>query len=858
VFGYGPDGAGSIALDSTQGTYGTMSMDAQGHWVYTLAGPIADAQGDEQDVFTYTVTDSDGTQRSATITVSIVDDVPTANPDTNTVSEGAVVTGNVLTDGTADVLGADGPVAVNAAVVGVKSGDDTSTPASGNLGGSGIQGLYGKLTLHADGTYTYDGDPDKVPSNGATDYFVYTIKDGDGDLSTTTLTITLSDSGLTATPDNDVTVLEKALDTSATGDLAPSTYTGSDPSDTGETDASNTLVGRVSGGTELYTYALVDGEEVSGGTQLEGLFGVIKLNTGGTYVYTLTKPYTSDDGSAPGTELAKDTFTYRVTDANGNTTTSTITVDIVDDVPRIGPAPNAVLDNEKGLTLTAALPITEGADGAKAPVAVVLSSSSVQDGFWKDASGNFLTSGGKQLLYVQKSDGSLAAVINDEAALTETPHVVFTVTANLATDTYQVSLSSTYALDGAASSTTVNFTDALTGGNADNVLFGASLTQPGALVVWATPESGSSVNYSNQGVGVGGGAVISGSEKLLMSFLNSENWNFPENQQGKALDPVQKTGTNLDYYREFTSVTLTIDHLDAKSGGGQNPPPETMEVEARLYSNDGSSYVTVDINPVETGSDPKTVFFEGTGSGSAAASDDIFTINVVDPADSFNALVFKGAEGEYRVAALTAINRQEGTDHTVQVSATVEDGDGDVSTAAAWSVTFEATDDLVGGGSADVLAGGLGNDNLSGLGGNDILIGGKGDDVLTGGAGDDVFMWQAGDGLFIPGEGNDPDSSAADRVTDFNDGLNKLDLTELLVDEAHSGTSPGNLGAYLDFVYDSSTNSTTISIKSLGAAPGSVVDQVIVLQGVDLTAGNTLSESQIITNLLEQSKLIAG
>ena len=112
--------------------------------------------------------------------------------------------------------------------------------------------------------------------------------------------------------------------------------------------------------------------------------------------------------------------------------------------------------------------------------------------------------------------------------------------------------------------------------------------------------------------------------------------------------------------------------------------------------------------------------------------------------------------------------------------------------------------------------------------------------------------------MFIPGEGNDPDSSAADRVTDFNDGLNKLDLTELLVDEAHSGTSPGNLGAYLDFVYDSSTNSTTISIKSLGAAPGSVVDQVIVLQGVDLTAGNTLSESQIITNLLEQSKLIAG
>ena len=43
--------------------------------------------------------------------------------------------------------------------------------------------------------------------------FVYTIKDGDGDMSTTTLTINLTDSGLVAPADNDVTVNEAALDT---------------------------------------------------------------------------------------------------------------------------------------------------------------------------------------------------------------------------------------------------------------------------------------------------------------------------------------------------------------------------------------------------------------------------------------------------------------------------------------------------------------------------------------------------------------------------------------------------------------------------------------------------------------------
>ena len=33
------------------------------------------------------------------------------------------------------------------------------------------------------------------------------------------------------------------------------------------------------------------------------------------------------------TENNVETFTYQVTDANGNTTTSTITIDVIDDIP---------------------------------------------------------------------------------------------------------------------------------------------------------------------------------------------------------------------------------------------------------------------------------------------------------------------------------------------------------------------------------------------------------------------------------------------------------------------------------------------------------------------------------------------
>ena len=179
------------------------------------------------------MTDANGNSATGTITVNIVDDVPTAHADTNSVIEGAIVSGNVLTDGTADVFGADGATTTVPAggVVGFKAGSDTSAPVLTGIG-TPIAGSFGTLTLNADGTYSYDGNPNVVPPAGATDVFVYTIKDGDGDTSTTTLTINLTDSGIVAPNDSDVTVNEAALDTTALpdgSDLAVGTVTGSLP-----------------------------------------------------------------------------------------------------------------------------------------------------------------------------------------------------------------------------------------------------------------------------------------------------------------------------------------------------------------------------------------------------------------------------------------------------------------------------------------------------------------------------------------------------------------------------------------------------------------------------------------------------
>ena len=144
------------------------------------------------------VTDANGNTATSTITVDIVDDVPTANANIDSGVEGAIITGNVLTDGTADVFGADGAGDDGAGRRrgrGVRRAATPTTAGDRRASGLRIAGSFGTLTLNADGSYSYDGNPNVVPPAGATDMFVYTITDGDGDTSTTTLTINLTDAG---------------------------------------------------------------------------------------------------------------------------------------------------------------------------------------------------------------------------------------------------------------------------------------------------------------------------------------------------------------------------------------------------------------------------------------------------------------------------------------------------------------------------------------------------------------------------------------------------------------------------------------------------------------------------------------
>ena len=108
---------------------------------------------------------------------------------------------------------------------------------------------------------------------------------------------------------------------------------------------------------------------------------------------------------------------------------------------------------------------------------------------------------------------------------------------------------------------------------------------------------------------------------------------------------------------------------------------------------------------------------------------------------------------------------------------------------------MEGDDTLRGEGGGDMIFGGEGDDWLEGGTGDDLLMGGEGHDVLIGDEGDDLLVGGEGDDVLMGGGGTDTfvfnQDSGHDTITDFNVGIDKIDLSAFT-----DITSPGDLHGY--------------------------------------------------------------
>jgi serralysin len=121
------------------------------------------------------------------------------------------------------------------------------------------------------------------------------------------------------------------------------------------------------------------------------------------------------------------------------------------------------------------------------------------------------------------------------------------------------------------------------------------------------------------------------------------------------------------------------------------------------------------------------------------------------------------------------------------------------------ATTGTGNDKLTGNDSANRLASGAGSDTLVGNGGNDTLIGGAGKDYLTGGSGADSFAFSAGDSAL---------GADRDIVTDFEKGIDKIDLHDAGAKSFVGGALFSGVAGEVRYV--SWTDTTVIELDSNG------------------------------------------
>ncbi|MEJ3960556.1 Ig-like domain-containing protein, partial [Brachymonas sp. G13] len=341
-------------------------------YTYTLQDnethPTANGKNDLFEDFAVVLTDMDDDPASSTLTVKIVDDVPTAVDDVDSVAAGQTgpATGNVLTgvdvatgndanttDGEKDTAGADGvTVTAVTAVTGV---------AAGTVG-QATAGLYGVLTLNADGSYSYVRNAN-APGD-VSDVFTYTITDGDGDTDTAKLTITLDNSTPTITDltpkanGGDVTVKEEAL------------ADGSNPTSTEESATGTFKVTSVDGIKSLTVHgeAVITNDVFTAKTITTPLGNELKITGYDAATGVVTYTYTLQDNETHPTANGKndlfEDFAVVLTDMDDDPASSTLTVKIVDDVPTALADTRTITEDQEITDGTVMTNDIQGADGA--------------------------------------------------------------------------------------------------------------------------------------------------------------------------------------------------------------------------------------------------------------------------------------------------------------------------------------------------------------------------------------------------------------------------------------------------------------------------------------------------------------
>ena len=333
------------------GTYGTLTIGADGTYTYTADQSAADAldAGDTAtDSFTYTVSDGTATDTATLIiTVTGVNDAPSAVNDTGHIKEGGTLTvansgsavsGTSTGSNTGDITDndTDADASSTATITAIQhSGAGSATSVSDVTYTSGsatsVSGTYGTLTIGSDGSYKYVANSNissfDAGDSNVTDVFTYTVSDG-----TATDTATLT---ITVIPSQDISAVNDTDSVNEDGTTTQRNGSGLLTADDTEPDSDTLTVTHIKP-TSGSNSTVSSGTTFLNGTSITGTYGTLVVGADGSYTYTADQ---SAADALDASETATDSFTYTVTDGQGETDTATLVITVTGCLLYTSPSP---------------------------------------------------------------------------------------------------------------------------------------------------------------------------------------------------------------------------------------------------------------------------------------------------------------------------------------------------------------------------------------------------------------------------------------------------------------------------------------------------------------------------------------
>ncbi|MDW1617715.1 retention module-containing protein [Vibrio sp. Vb2873] len=702
----------------------TMNVNADGTYNFRLEGPIDHALNSDELVLNFPIiaTDFDGDTTTATIPVTITDDVPTIDnvvpltvdeddlasigSDQNddafmsgsfTTTEGSDSVVKYQLDATADpVAGLTShgePVVLTETTNGDGSFTYTAT-ADGNA--------VFELVVKPDGSYTFtlQGPLDHaVNSDSLQIDFPIIATDFDGDTSTETLPVTIVDDKPTITDVDAIRVDEDDLATIGSDGSDPisidgnfTTTQGSDGVVSYQLDTAATPVdGLTSQGVAVTLTETANGDgsytyEATAGT--EAVF-TLTVNTDGSYNFTLQGPIDHATGSD---ELTLN-FPIIATDFDGDTTTETIPVTIVDDKPTITDVDAITVDEDDlgtiGSDQTGPISIdgnfttTQGSDrvvsyqlDASATPVAGLTSQGVAVTLAETANGDgsftYQATAGTESVFTLtvNTDGSYDftlegpidhAVDSDELTL-NFPIIVTDFDGDTSAETIPVKIVDDKPTLGGIEATSVQTVD-----EDDIPTIGSDGTQSNSIAgnFIATDGSDGIVEYSVSDLTTPVQGLTSGGQSLVMVEVS--------NAGGVSVYEARIDGTTTPVFRvtlDASDDSYTFDllaPLDHPNADGQNELVINLPINATDFDGDVSNNITLPITVVD---DVPTIDGLLAGSDQTVDEDDLPAgTDAASAEDTVISGTFDITEGADQVASIQL------SDLTTPVASLTSDGE---------------------------------------------------------------------------------------------------------------------------------------------------------------------------------------